>query len=82
MAKITMVVALFRLSMLCEKRGETLIEDRDCSVCTIDSKIGTIIDPRNDAPDEPKDYIVGVGGVYLKNESAPGGSEPIYRVLV
>jgi hypothetical protein len=81
MQKINMVTALFRLSMLSEKRGKTLIEDRYCALCTIDSKIGTILDPRNSIPDERQEYVVGVGGIYLNNPNAPGGAEPIYRVI-
>ncbi len=81
MKKINMVTALFRLSQLSEKRGETLIEDRYCSMCTIDSKIGTILDSRNSSPDDEKEYIVGVGGIYIDSPDSPGGIEPIYRVI-
>jgi len=44
MEKINMVTALFRLSQLSEKRGDTLIEDQYCAMST------TIYDPiREDA---------------------------------
>ena len=81
MQKIGMVIALFRLSQLSDRRGDTMIEDEYCCVCTIDSKIRTICDPRNTLVDEPKEYIVGVGGIYLNTPNAPGGVTPIYRVI-
>lgn len=82
MKKINLVTALFRLSQLCEKRGETHIEDRYCCICTIDSKIKTVLDPRNTIPDEPKEYVVGVGGIYLNSPDSSGGAEPVYRVVI
>ena len=82
MQKINLVTALFRLSQLCEKREKTYIEDRDCCICTIDSKIKTVIDPRVTIPDKPKEYIVGVGGIYLNSPDSPGGAEPVYRVVI
>jgi hypothetical protein len=82
MEKINLVTALFRLSQLCEKRGKTHIEDRYCCICTIDSKIKTVLDPRNTIPDEPKEYVVGVCGIYLNSPDSPGGAEPVYRVVI
>jgi len=82
MEKISMVLALFRLSKISEQRGNTIIEDRYCHTCTIDSKIGVILDDLSIVADEPKEYIVGFGGVYISNPLYPGGSEPIYMVLL
>ena len=80
--KITLGKALLMLAS-CYRSGEqTIIEDPYCCTCTIRSKLCTIINPRVDFEDVPRDYIVGVGGIYIPDEKYPGGCVPLYRVLV
>jgi hypothetical protein len=73
---ITLCHALVRLSLLQEVGDQTLIEDKHCKVCTIASAIET----RN-LNDPVMKYIVGVGGIYLPDESNFTGVVPVYRVV-
>jgi hypothetical protein len=76
-----MVEALEYLASLQETGTNTIIEDKYCCICSINSKITTIKDPRCGF-DYPRDLIVGVGGIYAPDETYPGGARPIYRVVV
>jgi len=79
-----MVEALKYLASFSSKGGKTIIEDEYCSTCAIDSKIRTIerLHDNMICIDNPRDLIVGVGGIYAPDETYPGGARPIYRVLV
>lgn len=78
-----MIEALEILSSLQEKGKNTIIEDLNCECSTIRSKMRTI-DGLHDnmiCIDEPRDLIVGVGGIYAPDKTYPGGARPIYRVV-
>jgi hypothetical protein len=81
---ITMTEALTNLSSLTEKGMNTIIEDQYCGTFTISSKIKTIsgLHDKMICIDNPRDLIIGVGGVYAPDKNYPGGARPIYRVLV
>jgi len=79
--KLTMVEALEYLASFYQKGAKMIIEDEYCSICTTESKIKTIEDIRVGV-DYPRDLIVGIGGIYVPDETYPGGARPIYRVLV
>ncbi len=78
--RLTMVEALEDLAAIHLTGKNTIIEDKYCCICTINSKITTIKDPRV-GEDYPCDLIVGVGGIYAPDELYPGGACPIYRVV-
>lgn len=81
---ITMVEALTILASLYREGEKKIIEDEYCSICSIGSKIRTIerLHDNMICIDNPRDLIVGVGGIYSPDETYPGGARPIYRVLV
>lgn len=82
--KLTMVEALEYLASLSSNGEKTIIEDEYCSTCTINSKIRTIerLHDNMICIDNPRDLIVGVGGIYAPDVIYPGGVRPIYKVLV
>lgn len=80
--KITLGEALLMLASCYRSGDQTIIEDQYCSISTIRSKLNTIRNPGIDFEDAPRDYIVGVGGIYIPDEKYPGGCVPLYRVLV
>ena len=75
--KQTMHLALLKLASIRDTKDKTYIEDRYCKMCTIREKIRELCD----GTDSPQDLIVGVGGIYKPSKIAPGGAEPIYRVV-
>jgi hypothetical protein len=81
--KLTMSEALTMLASLYRDGEKKIIEDQYCSTCSIGSKIRTIgrLDDDMIYIDNPRDLIVGVGGIYAPDETYPGGARPIYRVV-